>query len=719
MAVIEELDEAIQETEHKAAYIYNPDEDELDGSSRPSKRRKVSKKQDRTAFNGVPDSKSGRYADGPRHFPPLLDGAEDEVLVRIRQDLFEQPWGLIEDRIKKVLRDANHKTLDEVAGYLQTAAEEIPSNKIPTAFIITGASIASQDLLFEQLSETLQTQAESLVVRLRSSDVSNLRSTLTKIIQSATSKGAPDDEDQELTTSRDGRKFLKYDLEALHVQLRNHERRNVVIVFQDSEGFDGGLLSDLIMLFHSWLDRIPFALVFGVATSVELLQARLLKSTCRYLHGAQFDVEQSASIVNRIFKTAICHADLPLRFGPSTTQALLDRQRDQVAGMSVFVESLKYLHMCHYYANPLSFLLQEDVNTGLLKQEHFDMLRSLSSFRHIVETAVGNGDSTHAKKLLVDDSYLSSFVAETMHSLRAWRIKLLRTVKILEHIQDGEHGFTELYLDALSQGSRPDAKDSTSLGSIERLDPGQAIDLSNRLLRVIQEGDEALGLEGWAGDEQSMVQLLESASLGIQGLQSRAQANGHALRSKHSSQAKVLRTTVVAQKVQLSHDTATLTDEDNEYTELLRRLNTELSALVHIDAAEDLPFHEIWLYDTKSPHKDVFVPRPRTVIERALSQPHDYLGCSCCKSGDGQLAPSLPATAIVYQLYLETGSLINVADLWSAYLAIVGEDNEGGLDERTALVLFYRALAELKTMGFVKQTRKKADHIAKLAWKGL
>ena len=77
------------------------------------------------------------------------------------------------------------------------------------------------------------------------------------------------------------------------------------------------------------------------------------------------------------------------------------------------------------------------------------------------------------------------------------------------------------------------------------------------------------------------------------------------------------------------------------------------------------------------------------------------------------------STAILYHLYLETGSLINVADLWSALYAIVGEEKEDGLDERSALVLFYRALSELRIMGFVKQSRKKADHIAKLAWQGL
>lgn len=45
---------------------------------------------------------------------------------------------------------------------------------------------------------------------------------------------------------------------------------------------------------------------------------------------------------------------------------------------------------------------------------------------------------------------------------------------------------------------------------------------------------------------------------------------------------------------------------------------------------QDLFPHEIFFYDLKAPHRDVFMPRPRFSIERALSSPHDYLGCKCC-----------------------------------------------------------------------------------------
>ncbi|KAK5005709.1 Origin recognition complex subunit 3, partial [Cryomyces antarcticus] len=68
-------------------------------------------------------------------------------------------------------------------------------------------------------------------------------------------------------------------------------------------------------------------------------------------------------------------------------------------------------------------------------------------------------------------------------------------------------------------------------------------------------------------------------------------------------------------------------------------------------------------------------------------------------------------------LYLESGSLINVSDLWSAFNAILNDDGDG--DEAQMMALFQRSLAELKYMGFIKSSRKKADHVAKVTWKGL
>ncbi|KAJ2994767.1 hypothetical protein NUW58_g1465 [Xylaria curta] len=710
MASSHGLQDVYEEKQHHAAYIFDPS-GHLDNTARPAKRRKIVKN------TGKPEAHSAK---GPSAFQCLLQGAESEQTMALRQEVFERLWSAINSRIQSILRDTNQSTLRQVTSFLQSAPDHTPEDKIPSAFIITGPNIASQDLLFEQLSETLQHEANAHVVRLRSGDASNLRAVLRKMIHDIVSKESTDGDVLDLTTSKDGRKFLNYDLEALyaHLKLTPH-RKMVVIAFQDIEAFDSGLLSDLISLLSSWLERIPFAFLFGVATSVELFEARLLKSTCQCLYGDQFDVEQTASIVDKIFKAAVAHSEAPILLGPNFVGSLLERQHEQVASISDFVKSLKYAYMCHFYANPLSLLLPDGVNSGALQSEHIEIIRCLPSFRKTVESAIKNNNITQAKQLLEDDSKLIEHTVDRLQRRHRWATRLLRILKTLTTSETLTVDFPTLYMDASCNGVNLSGQYRQFLDSVKRMEPCDCEEYLGRLLDMIHHGDQSLGLEPWAGDEPETVARLSDTLAGIKQLRSDTDGQGHVLRSSYSGQRKILRTTVVAQKVQLSQDTAALTEHDKSYTDLIDRLLEHLEATLCIDGAYTMPFSEIWLYDLKTPYKDVFIPRPRNVLERALSRPHDYLGCSCCETKEDQIMPTLPTTAILYQLYLETGSLINAADIWSAYYAIVGEDNEGALDERTALVLFYRSMAELKAMGFVKQSRKKADHVAKLAWRGL
>lgn len=147
--------------------------------------------------------------------------------------------------------------------------------KLTAGFIITGPNIASQDLLFEQLAERLSTATRARFVRLRASEATNLKAALKKIIRDATVRGAGEEEDEGVEVTQgvcrlisyrpgkgkknkadvfQGRKYLDYDIEALHIfltqQPQQQQSRRVVVAFQDSEAFDSGLLTDLISLFQ-------------------------------------------------------------------------------------------------------------------------------------------------------------------------------------------------------------------------------------------------------------------------------------------------------------------------------------------------------------------------------------------------------------------------------------------------------------------------------------
>jgi origin recognition complex subunit 3 len=153
------------------------------------------------------------------------------------------------------------------------------------------------------------------------------------------------------------------------------------------------------------------------------------------------------------------------------------------------------------------------------------------------------------------------------------------------------------------------------------------------------------------------------------------------LRSQDDVRNESVRTTVVAQKVLLSKHKAALSEQDKAYSEIVAKFYDQLNSYFRFALIDPLTLvlYEVLVHDLKSPHTEVFQPKPRLAIERALATPHDYLGCECCgvmQDRENTLAGTQPATAIVYQLYLESSTLINATDLWSAFHAIVGKDDE-------------------------------------------
>lgn len=134
-------------------------------------------------------------------------------------------------------------------------------------------------------------------------------------------------------------------------------------------------------IFSSWLDRIPFVLLFGIATSAENFEDRMSGRSLRYLDGQKFDVTQSDVIIEKLFSATVTHADVRLRIGPTISRRLLDRQKDHVQNVQDFIDGLKYAYMSHFYANYPTIFLQEDLAYGDLSPEAFEAVRNLPSFR--------------------------------------------------------------------------------------------------------------------------------------------------------------------------------------------------------------------------------------------------------------------------------------------------------------------------------------------------
>ena len=91
---------------------------------------------------------------------------------------------------------------------------------------------------------------------------------------------------------------------------------------------------------RTWLDRIPFILLFGIATSVDIFHEKLPTSAKRCLQGEQFDVDRVEESLEQVFNDCVGPESI-LRLGPGLSRMLLERQRDHVQSIQAFVSALK------------------------------------------------------------------------------------------------------------------------------------------------------------------------------------------------------------------------------------------------------------------------------------------------------------------------------------------------------------------------------------------
>lgn len=411
-------------------------------------------------------------------------------------------------------------------------------------------------------------------------------------------------------------------------------------------------------------------LLFGIATSAESFEDRLSGKSLRYLEGEKFDVTQSDDIIEKLFSATVASTNAQLRIGPTVCRRMLERQKDHVQNVQDFCDGLKYAYMSHFYASYPSIFLRDDLIFKDLSADAFEAVRNLPSFRWRVEHLLDEGKAHEVRNLLTSNKYLFEQIIEHMKAGQQTLATLSHAAQVLSSIRSSLQITPTVRLSSIwTRAASGDLVASPVLRetmlSIKKI-------TSDKLVPVLA------ALTDLSGDYFSID--LTTLQTELSSLVTKNDTSTP-LRTQHDVRNDSLRTTVVAQKVLLSKHKATLSEQDKAYSDLVTRFHDELEAYItsaFIDP-QTLFLSEILIYDLKSPHTEVFQPKPRFAMERALASPHDYLGCDCCGDTDGTgvaLSATQPATAIVYQLYLESGALMNVSDLRSAFNAIVGEPEE-------------------------------------------
>ncbi|KIV85734.1 hypothetical protein PV11_01395 [Exophiala sideris] len=699
---------------YAGCYIFKPaateQEDEID--HRPKKKRKLNKS----------DDEPGSSRDDEEYtWPSLLGGQESTEARQLRQHLFRTVWLRQQDRIDAITHQVDHSFISDIFEYASSEHTSQARGRIRTGLITSTPGTNTQRGLLGSWRERQSPDSSALLIELQPSHAPNLQTALKNVIKFALCQNLGLGGYTTFLAENKVMIPMNFDLELLQRYMNKERLSRIIVSILDIEAFDTGILSELISTFDSWSDRIPFVLLFGISTTVELFESRLPRSTISLLEPRIFQPTGSAKQHDPLFEVysaAQCE-DPHLFLGPSTLSVLAELAQDQSTTVDSFARTIKYVFMSHFFANPLCALgvSSDEFNVPVLPSLA-QVIRNTAGFKaHCESLAKGtNEERRRAQELVKSDAVLEEEVAEAICAQKDDMKENLRAIKILQQLYQHLAGPTAL---------PPLESQAQLLASLTGISESEVFETIESALQDISSIEQ-------------LKALFIAVSTTIDN-----HSNHDPFQRAEDSDSNT--STLAALKNSLDSG---LLEQDvplfiEHFIPLIQQYLTGLASIIDETSSPWTIFmSEAYTHNLKHPLSAIIHPRARYSLERALTKPADYLGCDCCvaTTHNGVLdKSSLPPTSLLLSMLNEAGTVINVRDLWDAFRDTITptleeEETDGAKDadnkeedtvdeatERKALALFYRSLAELRHLGLIKQSKRKpgVDCIAKTAWMGL
>lgn len=577
------------------------------------------------------------------------------------------------------------------------------------------------------------------LVSINSKDCVNFKTALNHIVKNLTEKGNNNYSDQAYDEEDDLRydKRLRYDLDIIAEWCRRLVKNDpnlntlgnlrVVISIDDADSFDVSILTSLIKMLHSYISYVPFKLILSVATSIEVFEEKLPRSSIRLLNGQSINACPSDGLLT-ILKSTIFRRIDPgfLLLGPKLFKSVIQRQQQSLESIDTYISSLKYAYMSHYYSNPFANIfqiIQNDENFSqdeLLEKyftkDHYKAIRLLGSFREMVERATFTEEDS-LERYFLDNDHLRFLVISSIHEFSQYKKHMLYGFNLLMVMQNAlidknkdqdissisKYSILELYPNVITGEIKEMAFYEELKTAVSSCTPEI---LAVILFDIAHFADPPKFLE--LSDKIFLGEFKEEINLFID-------TSNHefdALPDGLDSREKVKRYAKLVKSI-----------TNLIFTELSETFVSYRSFLLH----------EAFVVDTANLQENVFVPTHRGAIEMALSNPKHYWGDVLTNTMTNELATdddldpndmsamgSDPHLCIMYTLYRESSVFINIYDWYTSFETILKKpEGDDPMWEKKVLSWFLQGVAELKFLGIIRDSKRKFECVEKLVWRGL
>uniref|UniRef100_A0A8D3CM33 Origin recognition complex subunit 3 n=1 Tax=Scophthalmus maximus TaxID=52904 RepID=A0A8D3CM33_SCOMX len=575
-----------------------------------------------------------------------------------------------------------------------------------------GVNVPDHDMTFQSLSELLQQSVTPHVASVQAKECGTLKHLMKRVLERLTGTAVDDEEEEEEGAEQTSTPLHK----SSHCSLStlcdwyNAKARVRLEGVASTHTFEK-CISVNLTLFHSlYIERLPLMFIFGIATSPSTIQHMLPHSVssllCIELFQSLSCTQHLATVIDKLILTP----QFPFKLNGKVMQVLISIFLYHDFSVRNFIKGVQLALLEHFHSQPLSVLCckkkQALLNVTQLGHLDLERVRQLPSFKRYVERQ----EHQEQVSLLTDDGHLKEVCQRLIKDLRKYHKNYYPVLRCLHTLTSSLPRYPlgkqirELHLICLEKNVSENEDYQSAMKLLKMLAKDELITLLQRCADILQ----SVKSKKMRTAHVQLEELLENITSPVRNLQKKTDLfqlqktlleMNESRRSKKLSPFEVLR---------------------NDALEFIDGLVKS-----HLCPPESQTLNEACYYSSSATVRRHLNAAPRTSIQAALRTPYYYIQNDSLKTEDGSVSNAAPDICIAYKLHLECGRLINLFDWLEAYATVVSaaegndpdSDDYGKVDE-VKHARFIQAVSELEFLGFIKSTKQKTDHVARLTWGG-
>ncbi|KAK7152523.1 hypothetical protein R3I93_010672 [Phoxinus phoxinus] len=676
----------------------------------------------------------------------LVDGSDDNGSDRFR--ICQKLWETVQMNTEVIQDQLNKHVLDSLVEFIKKHdlgnSPDVwrqRSSEIPTAALMLGVNVPDHAMTFRSLCNLLQDSVTPFVVSVHAKECAAVKLLIHKLLEQLMGKGVSVDEEQEDETALLQRtqctisalcqwyKTVTKKCPQVSPQRKANLKNNdlprslpVVVIFKDFEAFNSQVLQDFILICSRYTQELPFIFIFGIATSPSAIQHRLPHSVSSLLCIEVFQSLSCTQHLASVFDKLILNSQFPFKLSSRVIQVLVGIFLYHDFSVQNFVKGLQFSMLEHFNGQPLSVLCCQKKEALLfaktLSQKNVERIRHLPSFMRYVETQ----EPQEQVQLLTSDEHVKDTCQKLLKNLHKYHKNYYPILQCLHSLTSllpkfplGKH-IRELHVSCIEK----------NLWETEEYDSAM------QLLRILAKDELVAALEKCAEILKSAkTKRMQNVLQQVEDFIGRLEALEGVTSEESTGDGVILeknrRTDLFQLQKTLLEKESRRTKRVNPYEVLRSQVIEFIDSLVreYLTPAELQPLSEVCYYSSSAVLRQRLNVSPRTSIQTALSHPFHYLQNESLKTNAGTISSAAPDLCIVYKLHLECGRLINLYDWLEAFVTVMSaaEDQDADSEEKGKFdslkhARFIQAVSELEFLGFVKSTKQKTDHVARLTWGG-